>query len=226
MLLPCFQGRPQALAVPGTFGKVPGTRQHIAVYEVCEERAMLERTDAYRRAVMRRSVLLCLVVAVLWAPGVAAAKMPFYSIEFESDVSVDEPVTVTVRLWSNKQHTVRAEFHGPGVLEDFVRAFPLDAEGARIKDDQVRATVRRIAPAVYRGSMTFPDARTWVVCPLRCEGSVPAGYPAPFKIHPTTPVDPMGIASEARPGWIVWPTVAAAVLLAGLLAFRRKARPA
>jgi hypothetical protein len=178
---------------------------------------------------VRRFMLLVLTAGALCVPQPAGAKMlPFYSVELPLEIGVGQRVPVTVQFFDDEQHTQLATGFRSPHLDGIVRLFPIDAAGAPIKSEQTPVTVRRIRPGVYRGWLTLPDARRWVVCGLQCDGPIRRGYPQPRTITPTQAVVAPGDGTASE--WSVWTSTlvvaaAVAVLVSLAVTFRRRILP-
>jgi len=132
-------------------------------------------------SLMRRLPAAFAIAAVFLAFGVglAAAKVPYFSVEVTPQApSAGEVITVVVRLWNDPAHTI------PAPADWALPAEVVDEMVAFVSEDQTIGVDLRAEDGTYRGSATLP-AGSWTMVPFpegaRMSEPVP-GYQAPIAL--------------------------------------------
>jgi hypothetical protein len=125
--------------------------------------------------------LLGAMIAALAIASPALAKMPYFTIEVDTTApGQGEPITLTVRLFEDAQHTIRTDWPDR-TLSGLFAIMPADGVAAEARSLPVR--LKQIGPGTYVGTVVidqpgrwilraFPDRSSWATTDL------PAGYPA------------------------------------------------
>lgn len=149
---------------------------------------------------MRRRLAASLVGAIavgVLTAGIAAAKFPYFSVELDPpSPGAGEPVTITVRLWEDAEHTKPATWYPmEGPVEDLIE-FHGDA-------GRMPVTLTPAGVAEYRAEVVLSEGDWQLVAFLYGRGAldVPAeGYPSSLTVSVASPradVAAMGLAAAA-----------------------------
>jgi hypothetical protein len=154
-----------------------------------------------RRLANRARPFGTLLVATIAALGVASpalAKMPYFTIEVDTTApSQGEPITLTVRLFADAQHTSPTDWPDRA-LSGLLAIMPADGVAAEARSMPV--PLKKIGPGTYVGSVvihqagrwilrTFPDRSGWGTSELA------PGYPSDIVLQVAEPGPPLPVVA-------------------------------
>jgi hypothetical protein len=140
-------------------------------------------TDS-RLTLRARALTISLVVATIAALAIASpalAKMPYFTVELETAAPVQgEPITLTVRLFADPQHTIPTDWPDRA-LSGLFAIMPADAMAGEARSLPVR--LKKIGPGTYVGPVVIDRPGRWVLraFPDRSgwgTSELPRGYPS------------------------------------------------
>ena len=148
---------------------------------------------------MRRIVLVISLTTLCLAPGIAAAKLPFFGLEVQPlRPDVDEPITITMTCYADAQHTrPRPSCFGERGVMAWVH--PLDNDGELTRSDWLSVEGHGIPSGASRGTIRLAEPGIYDVLPLwrRWAYTHSEGFPDPIRVKVEAPwsVVPIGVAA-------------------------------
>lgn len=127
------------------------------------------------------------MVALCLSPGIASAKIPYFGLEVTPfRPSVREPITLTMRCFSDEGHTQPwTSCMGAGGIMAWVH--PLDEQGELDRSDWIPVEGHETSTGATRGRITLTEPGPYDVLPLwrRWSDHHGAGFPDPIRIDVT-----------------------------------------
>jgi hypothetical protein len=148
---------------------------------------------------MRKVVLLNALMALLLAPGVASAKLPFFGLEVDPlRPYVGEPITLTMTCYDDMEHTQPgSSCFGAGSRMAWVH--PLDDEGTLAQDDWIEIVGHATSSGATRGQIALQEPGAYDVLPLWRTWSAEArdGFPGIVRVEVTdgTRITPVALSA-------------------------------
>ncbi len=161
---------------------------------------------------MRRVVIALAIVGLSVVPGVASAKLPFFSFDVTpARPSVGEPITVTMRCFDDERHRrLLPSCLGAGATMAWVH--PLDNEGHLDRRDWIQVEGRGTPTGATRGEIKLDEAGAYLLVPLwRDWGDGHGqGFPDAIQIEVAPRQSLLSLAAASAAGLIaMWFAVAA-----------------
>jgi hypothetical protein len=148
---------------------------------------------------MRKVVFPTALTALLLAPAIASAKLPFFGLEVDPlRPGVGEPITLTMTCYSDMDHT-RPWSSCMGAGSRMAWVHPLDDEGRLDRDDWIEVEGHAMPSGATRGRITLGEPGAYDVLPLWRTWGADArdGFPGAIQIEVTQGrrVNPMALAA-------------------------------
>jgi hypothetical protein len=148
---------------------------------------------------MRRVVLPTALMALLLAPAIAGAKLPFFGLDVDPiRPRVREPITLTMTCYSDEDHT-RPWSSCLGAGSTMAWVHPLDEEGGLDRADWIAVEGHETSSGATRGRITLDEHGAYDILPLwRTWGADERdGFPGAIRIEVTRVgrINPMALAA-------------------------------
>lgn len=150
---------------------------------------------------MWRVVLSTAVLALMVAPTVATAKLPFFGLDVHPlQPGVGQPITLTMTCFEDAEHTRPwGTCMGAGAWGRMAWIHPLDDEGNLDRSDWIPVVGHSTSSGATRGQIVLDEPGAYDVLPLwRTWGPGHSpGMPSVIRIEVTdgTPITPVAIAA-------------------------------